>query len=76
MCEQGTEMIAAHRSNRVRKKTQHGRRLRRYERRSIVERSFASIQWQRRLFVRLEYYAVKFLGFVQLADPCTLLTRF
>ena len=31
--EQGTEMIASHRSNRVRRKTQDGRRLRRYERR-------------------------------------------
>lgn len=41
--EQGTEMIAPHRSNRVRKTTQHGRRLRRYERRWIVERFFAWI---------------------------------
>lgn len=50
--EQGTEMIAPHRSNRARKKTQDGRRLRRYERRWIVERFFAWIQWQRRLLVR------------------------
>lgn len=35
--QQGTEMIAPHRSNRT-LKTQDGRRLRRYERRWLVER--------------------------------------
>jgi len=47
---------------------QDGRRLRRYERRWLVERFFAWIQWQRRLLVRWEYYAENFLGFVQLAS--------
>lgn len=74
--EQGTEMIAPHRSNRVRKVTQDGRRLRRYERRWIVERFFAWIQWQRRLLVRWEYHPINFLGFVQLAALCILLKRF
>jgi hypothetical protein len=37
MRAQGTEMISPHRSNRVRKRTQDGRRLRRYERRWIVD---------------------------------------
>jgi transposase len=50
--EKDIEMIAPHRSNRVRPKTQDGRRLRRYERRWLVERFFAWIQWQRRLLVR------------------------
>jgi IS5 family transposase len=36
MRQEGIEMIAPHRSNRKRKKTQDGRRLRRYERRWIV----------------------------------------
>jgi transposase len=44
-------MIAPHRSNR-RMKTQVGRRLRRHERRWLVERFFAWLQWQRRLLVR------------------------
>ena len=74
--EQGTEMISPHRSNRVRKKTQDGRRLRRYERRWIVERFFAWIQWQRRLLVRWEYHPANFLGFVQLAALCILLKQF
>jgi transposase len=71
----GIEMIAPHRSNRKRR-TQDGRRLRRYERRWLVERFFAWIQWQRRLLVRWEYYAANFLGFVQLASIAILLRRF
>jgi transposase len=72
----GVEMIAPHRSNRRRLKTQDGRRLRRYERRWIVERFFAWLQWKRRLLVRWEYYAANFLGFVQLASITMLLKRF
>ena len=65
--EDGIEMIAPHWSNRKKRKTQDGRRLRRYERRWLVERFFSWIQWHRRLLVRWEYYAENFLGFVQLA---------
>jgi transposase len=72
----GIEMIAPHRSNRTRRKTQDGRRLRRVQRRWIVERFFAWLQWQRRLVVRWEYYAANFLGFVQLASISILLKRF
>lgn len=64
--EQGTEMISPHRANRVRPKTLYGQRLRRDERRWIVERFFAWIQWQRRLLVRWECYPANCLGFVQL----------
>jgi len=39
--QEGIEMIAPHRSNRVKPRTQDGRRLRRYERRWLVERFFA-----------------------------------
>jgi len=53
--------------------TQDGRRLRRYERRWLVERFFAWIQRQRRLLLRWEYYAENFLGFVQLASIAVLL---
>jgi transposase len=74
--EQGIEMIAPHKSNRKKRKTQDGRRLRRYERRWIVEQFFAWLQWQRRLLVRWEYYAANFLGFVQLASISILLRRF
>jgi transposase len=67
-------MIAPHRSNRRRLKD--GRRLRRYQRRWMVERFFAWLQWKRRLLVRWEYYAANFLGFVQLASITMLLKRF
>jgi transposase len=72
----GIEMISPHRSNRRKLKTQDGRRLRRYERRWLVERFFAWLQWQRRLLVRWEFYAQNFLGFVQLASISILLKRF
>jgi transposase len=54
--KQGIEMIAPHKSNRVKRATQDGRRLRRYQRRWIVERFFAWMQWHRRLVTRWEYY--------------------
>jgi transposase len=72
--EQGVEMIAPHRSNRT-LKTQDGRTLRRYQRRWLVERFFAWLQWKRRLLVRWEYYAENFLGLVQLASITMLLKR-
>jgi len=72
----GVNLIAPHRSNRVRAKTQDGRHLRRYERRWLVERYFASLQWQRRVVTRWEYYAANFLGFVQLASIMMLLKQF
>jgi transposase len=71
----GVEMIAPNRSNRT-LKTQDGRRLRPYQRRWLVERYFAWLQWKRRLLVRWEYYASNFLGFVELASITMLLKRF
>ena len=47
--EDGIKMSAPHGSNRVRPRTQDGRRLRRYERHRLVERFFAWLRWQRRL---------------------------
>ena len=73
---QGIEMIAPHRSNRVRSLTQDRRRLRRYTRRWLVERFLAWIQWRRRLLVRWEFYPQNFLGFVQLACLLILFRQF
>ena len=69
-------MIAPHRKNRKRRKTQDGRPLRRYARRWKVERFFAWLQWQRRIVTRWEYYPKNFLGFVQLASLLILFKRF
>ncbi|HXF92445.1 MAG TPA: transposase, partial [Nitrospiraceae bacterium] len=80
--QDGVNMIAPHRSTRKLKtqdsrlKTQDGRHLRRYQRRWLVERFFAWLQWKRRLLVRWEYYATNFLGFVQLASITMLLKQF
>lgn len=74
--QDGIELIAPHKSNRKKPKTQDGRRLQRYDRRWIVERFFAWLQWQRRILVRWEFYSVNFLGFVQLAAIVILLKQF
>src|ERR1700752_4242681 len=76
LAQDGVTMIAPHRSNRKKRKTQDGGQFRRYERRWLVERFFSWIQWKRRLLVRWEFYAHNFLGFVQLAAVLVLLRRF
>src|SRR6202043_3496521 len=65
--EQGIETIAPHKSNRVAKCAQDGRRLRCYERRWIVECFIAWLRWRRRLLVRWEFHSANFLDFVRLA---------
>jgi transposase len=62
----GIEMISPHHPRR-RRKTQDGRKLRRYKRRWKVERLFAWIFRSRRLVTRYEEKAENFLGLVQLA---------
>jgi transposase len=71
LAEQGIELIAPHRSNRKKPKTQDGRPLRRYKRRWKVERLFAWLHHFRRILVRHEYYAENYLGFVRLG--CTII---
>ena len=64
--EEGIEMIAPHRRNRKKPKTQDGRKLRRYKRRWKIERLFAWLHNFRRLVVRYERRAENYLGFVRL----------
>ena len=71
--ERGIELIARHRSNRRRARTQDGRPLRRMRRRWRVERLFAWLQNYRRLVTRYEHHAENFLGFVHLGCICILL---
>ena len=66
LAELGVEMIAPHRRNRTKAKTQDGRPLRRYRRRWKIERLFAWLGNFRRLVVRYERQALNYLGFVQL----------
>jgi transposase len=70
--ERGIELIAPHLRTR-RRKTQDGRRLRRYRRRWKIERLFAWLQNFRRLITRHERHAENFLGFLRLGCICILL---
>ena len=72
----GVELIAPHRRNRKKAKTQDGRKLRRYKRRWKVERFFSWLYHFRRTVVRYEYHAANFLAFVQLACIVILLRHF
>ena len=65
--ERNIEMIAPHKSNRKKPKTQDGRKLRRYKRRWKIERLFAWFHNFRRLVSRYEYKPENFLGFLYLA---------
>jgi len=67
LAEKGVEMIAPHKRNRKKAKTQDGRPLRRYKQRWEVERLFVWLHKFRRIVVRYDYYAENFLGFVDLA---------
>ena len=62
----GIEMIAPHKSNRVKAATQDGRRLRRYRRRWKIERLWSWLFNFRRVATRFDYHVENFLGFVHL----------
>ena len=74
--ERGIELIAPHRSNRKRSRTQDGRALRRYVRRWKIERLFAWLLGYRRLTNRWERHEINFLGFVLLGCASILLRHF
>jgi transposase len=71
----GVDMIAPHRRNRKKPKTQDRRSLRRYKRRGKIERLFAWLGKFRRLVVRYERYALNHLGFVRLGCMLILLRQ-
>ena len=73
---QGVEMIAPHRKGRKKRRTQDGRKLRRYKRRWKVERLFAWLGNFRRLVVRYEWRVENYLGFVRLGCVMILLRQF
>ena len=76
LAAQGIEMIAPHRRNRKKPRTQDGRPLRRYRRRWKVERLFAWLGNFRRLLVRYERHLANYLGFVHLGCIVILLRYF
>jgi transposase len=72
----GFIVISPHRRNRVKDPTNDGRRMRRYKRRWIIERTVSWMHSFRRLFVRHEYYSFLYDGFVHLALALFTLSRF
>ena len=76
LAQQGIEMIAPHKRNRVKPSTQDGRKLRRYSRRWKIERTFAWLNKFRRILTRWEYDHQRLTAFVQLACSMILLRRY
>lgn len=65
--QQGFTRVCPHRKNRVAPPTADGRRLRRYKRRGVVERTFAWLHAYRRVVTRFERHVTMYDGFVHLA---------
>jgi len=74
LAERGMELICPHRANRKRAKTQDGRKLRRYRKRWIIERTFAWLGNFRPLVVRYERSLIVYNAFFHLAC-CLILLR-
>jgi transposase len=66
LAERGIEMIAPHKSNRVKAQTQDGRALRRYKRRWKIERLWSWLFNFRRIATRFDFHVENYLGFVHL----------
>lgn len=76
LSEQGIDLICPHRSNRVRVPIQDGRKLRRYRRRWIIERTISWLHDFRRLIVRHECCSSIYRGFAKMACIIIALRRF
>ena len=72
LAERGIDLICPHRRGRKKPATQDGRKLRRYRRRWIIERTISWLHGFKRLIVRNEFYSHLFHGFLKLA--CVLIT--
>lgn len=72
----GVELICRHRRNRVKPRTQDGRKLRRVRHRWKIERTNAWLQSYGRIAIRKDRLGILFLGWVQLACLFTILKRF
>ena len=66
LAAEGIELIAPHRANRKKPRTQDGRKLRRYRRRWKIERLFAWLHNFRRIAMRFDFHDANYLGFVHL----------
>jgi transposase len=69
-------LIAPHKNNRVKPKTQDGRPLRKIKKRWKVERLFAWLYNYRRIVNRWEYHVLNFVSFVKLATILILIRNY
>jgi transposase len=67
LAKRGIDMICPHKSNRIKPATQDGRKLRRYKRRWIIERTIAWLANFRRLVVRYERKIMMYQAFFHVA---------
>ncbi|MGA8104460.1 MAG: transposase [Candidatus Acidiferrales bacterium] len=65
--KRGIDLIVPHRTNLVQKRFEDGRKLRRYKRRWIIERTNAWLGQFRRLLVRHEHLLITYQAFFYLA---------
>jgi len=75
LARRGIELIAPHRKNRRKPRTQDGRALRRYRRRWKMERTFAWIANYRRLVVRYDRSLTIYQAFFHIACFMIVLRR-
>ena len=75
LAERGFRPLSPHRRGRVRPASNDGRRMRRYRRRYVVERTFAWLHGYRRVVTRFERMADPHDGFVHLALAFICLNR-
>lgn len=75
LAARGITLISPYRANRVERRYEDGRLLRRYHKRWIVERSIAWFGAFRRLLIRYERQTRLYLAFVQFAAALIALRR-
>lgn len=76
LAAQGIALIAPHRTNRSKPRTQDDRVLRRYRRRWKIERLFAWLNKYKRVLVRWDRLIEHFLAFIHLACAMILMRRY
>lgn len=75
LADRGFRLLSPHRRNRVRPATNDGRRVRRYARRWVVERTFAWLHSYRRVVTRYDRMVHMHDGFTRLACAFIALNR-
>jgi len=67
LADQGIELLSPHRKNRTKPPRNDGRKMRRYARRYVIERTNSWLHSFRRIANRWEHYSFMYHGFVRLA---------